>query len=245
MKKYIFIILICAMGIFFGFFQTADAQFSGNNSYLLFCDCSPMSTCSSLGMSCPLTSPSADFTDGTNFCTTYSYDGSNYSTPPAATGPVAPYRCTGNCNTFGYCTTSNCTTEACTPGFNFSAILGSTIYVNTTCASDSYYGPYSYVTATGELPVKCCSTGSPIDYYTCPSAATPAVGAAWTDNESETITINLTIGQDPIFTVPLHYWNAGDIGSILNVTGCTHELSGGIVSITLLECQEVDLTRTE
>ncbi|MFA5791965.1 MAG: hypothetical protein WC884_02920 [Candidatus Paceibacterota bacterium] len=60
----------------------------------------------------------------------------------------------------------------------------------------------------------------------------PAINAKWVDTGTETMTINLTPGQNSI-TLPLNFWNAGASGSVLKVTGCDPVITSGQGSITV------------
>jgi hypothetical protein len=58
----------------------------------------------------------------------------------------------------------------------------------------------------------------------CPG---PAIGAGWGDDSQTMLNITLEPGQSSV-NVPFRYWNAGESGSILEITGCTKEVCAAV-----------------
>ncbi|MFA5791683.1 MAG: hypothetical protein WC884_01455 [Candidatus Paceibacterota bacterium] len=73
-------------------------------------------------------------------------------------------------------------------------------------------GVYTLTTETGSSTATC-------------SVPVPAINAKWVSTGTDTMTINLTPGQNSI-TVPFDFWNSGASGSTLNVTGCPPTKTG-------------------
>jgi len=69
-------------------------------------------------------------------------------------------------------------------------------------------------------------------------ASTPAIGAKWTESGTDTITKTLTPGQNSTGPIDFIYWNDGQTGSTLYVTGCAIKSTSKIdlSKVTLPPC---------
>lgn len=166
------------------------------------------------------------WTSANNYCTVYDTNGSILSGISPQTSKIADACSGGN-----YCAFVNPPFEPCDEFSEPHLIYNNDVYVSETqyCYSNPYNYSFKVLKGTGQIDsdyITCCEGDYSTALGVCPSSVPdpePALDATWADG-STSMTVTLTPGQTTL-DLNLIYWNAGDVGSILNVTDCSKSSS--------------------